>query len=1426
MKKSLAVIVGLSMMVTQVFAVSRAEPLPVDSVQQAAASAGMFTRADAEMELQELEEKASARYIVKLRQSNALAAETGLEETAVQVFEKLRIEKAEKAAEITAKINESEFDEPLSLPAAVQSLDTSDTVTLQPWRDGYQLLTLPEAVEAEAFAAQVSGGAYEYIQPDYQLELQAEEVSGVSLEVEIAGDEQDEPEAEEAEDAGESVEEMLEPTEETLEEAPASEESTEPEEELQPSVDPTPGSGVTVAVIDSGIDVTHPMLADKLAGGWDFVNDTELIYDETARDQYFHGTHVAGIIAQTAPGAQILPLKVFENGKAYTSDIIEAIEYAENAGAAAVNCSFGSTDDNLALKEAMEASDMLFVCAAGNHRMDVDETPIYPACFELDNILSVTSLNEDLGFSYYSNYGTGSVDIAAKGREVESAYPGGGTGPMSGTSMAAGYVTAAAAIAGDSAREKILDSADRLSNLSQKVAGSRALNLDNLFTGTSGSDRNISPADDFDVHGYQRTPQEDWELFCSLDTIQVAAGGNFTLALKADGTVWSWGSNQYGQLGDGTTISRGTPAPVVGLSDVKKIVAGTNHAFAITETNRLFSWGANSYGQLGINSTKNTSIPTYVLDMIETLTVDAGAYHSVAVTLQGRVFTWGYNSSGQLGNTTGSKYLYAHVVPGLYDIIDAVAGENHTLALGEDGSLWAWGANSYGQLGDGTTTKRTEPQLITNFGPVKQLTAGSSFSAALLEDGTVYTWGDNFYGQLGDEMVTRRTTPAPVPGLTGIKALSASTYQMAALAQDDTLLAWGSNSSGQLGDGTTMNRAVPISVSGLTNIASFSTGAYHMAAVTENGSVCCWGSNGSGQLGDGAILSASMPMDIPLSSEVETVTSGATHTFALSTSRTLFGWGSNNEGQLGHQTSGNVGTPTQVYELTNDVTAVAAGTAHTIAVNRQGTVYTWGDNSKGQLGRNNFEDRILPGTTYNNLTDVKAVAAGDYHSIALKEDGTVYTWGANSYGQLGNRYADNAFDIPQLLSSFTDVKAVAAGAYHTVALKEDGTVYAWGANSYGQLGNGETANLNTPTLIPGLSDVIAIAAGANHTIALKSDGTVWAWGANSSGQLGIGTIASQKTPVQVTGLTGITGIAAGANHTIAWNDTKCYTWGQNSAYQLGDGTNVNKQSPVLLEGLGGIQAADGGTQHTIVVKMDGSLAAWGSNSAGQLGDGRQFLYAEPYQLNGIIADTAGNSFDDAHEIQVGAQIAGAIDTLDDTDWYRFDVEESDTFRIHVTESVQATLYDSTQAVLTAGTDGGYALAGGSTYYVCVSGNQIGSYTLRISGSLELYNYTYKLGVVNSTPITHLQSGFVTAGVTVRNNHLEGKQVTLIVALRKKADDSLVNVATTQKLVSGGSEDMLTGGFNVPSDVQNYKMEITVWDSLTNMELIASPVVFQ
>jgi len=148
-------------------------------------------------------------------------------------------------------------------------------------------------------------------------------------------------------------------------------------------------------------------------------------------------------------------------------------------------------------------------------------------------------------------------------------------------------------------------------------------------------------------------------------------------------------------------------------------------------------------------------------------------------------------------------------------------------------------------------------------------------------------------------------------------------------------------------------------------------------------------------------------------------------------------------------------------------------------------------------------------------TVVTAISAGDLHSVALKNDGTVLAWGYNGYGQLGNGTTTDSYTPVPVSFLLSDVIAISAGGYRTVALKNDGTVWAWGKNYYGQLGDGTTIDSYTPVRVSGLTDVIAISAGESHTIALKNDRTIWAWGRNYYGQLGDGTTTDSYTPVKV-----------------------------------------------------------------------------------------------------------------------------------------------------------------------------------------------------------------------------------------------------------------------------------------------------------------------
>ncbi|MHC4717972.1 MAG: RCC1 domain-containing protein, partial [Planctomycetota bacterium] len=327
--------------------------------------------------------------------------------------------------------------------------------------------------------------------------------------------------------------------------------------------------------------------------------------------------------------------------------------------------------------------------------------------------------------------------------------------------------------------------------------------------------------------------------------------------------------------------------------------------------------------------------------------------------------------------------------------------------------------------------------------------------------------------------------------------------------------AWGDNWKGQLGDGTEAYSLTPVQVVGpdgigyLTGVTDADAGAFQTFACRDDGTVWAWGWNDYGQLGDGTLASSDRPLQVV---------------------------GPGGEGYL------------------TGATAVAAGGWHTVAV-KSGTVWAWGDNSHGQLGDGTETDSPTPVQVVGPgglgfLGGVAAIVAGNWHTVALKADGTVWAWGANWACQLGDGtdiYSPTPVQVvdPGGVGYLTGVTAISAGVWHTVALKADGTVWAWGENVYGQLGDGGTTRSSTPVQVVGpggsgfLTGVTAIDAGGTHTVALKDDGTVWAWGFNDDGELGDGTQTDSATPVQVVGpggsgyLTGVTAVAAGIDHTGA-----------------------------------------------------------------------------------------------------------------------------------------------------------------------------------------------------------------------------------------------------------------------------------------------------
>nr|MBP8297492.1 hypothetical protein [Burkholderiales bacterium] len=628
--------------------------------------------------------------------------------------------------------------------------------------------------------------------------------------------------------------------------------------------------------------------------------------------------------------------------------------------------------------------------------------------------------------------------------------------------------------------------------------------------------------------------------------VQAAAGGLFhSLALKTDGSVWAWGANGNGQIGDGTNYARVLPVRVSGLTGVAKISAGSDHSLALKPDGTVWAWGRNDSGQLGDGTTTGRIVPVRVIGLTGVVAIAGGTTHSIALKGDGTVWTWGGNVTGQLGDGTTTARSLPVQVAGLTGVVGISTTYDHNVILKADGSVWSWGYNEFGQLGDGTTISRSLPVRVMGVVGVAQVVAGGFASYAHKHDGTVAVWGDNYYGQLGDGTTTQRNTPVMMQGLTGAALVTAGASHVAILRADGSVWSAGQNVIGQLGDGSLVQAPAPVQLSGLTSVARLAGGNRHSLALKTDGTVVAWGDNTGGQLGDGTYVSR--------------------------------------------------GAPTPVSGLTG-VSAIAAGLYFSAALKADGTVWTWGDNFNGELGNGTFTARATAGQV-PGLTGVVAIAAGYYHAVALKADGSVWAWGGNAYGQLGDGTTTNR-NAPTRVLSVSGV-AIAAGSYHSLGLRSDGTVAAWGRNDYGQVGDGTNSNRPTPVLVTGLSGVTAIAGGAWHSLALRSGGTVWGWGYNGNGSLGIGTYQSSYAPVQAIGAAGVVAIAAGMHSLGLTADGTVLAWGAGGT--IGDGTDRDALYPAALSFLGAVDRLAAGFDFTLALTRAGAVMGWGSNFSQKLG---------------------------------------------------------------------------------------------------------------------------------------------------------------------------------------------------------------------------------
>ena len=536
---------------------------------------------------------------------------------------------------------------------------------------------------------------------------------------------------------------------------------------------------------------------------------------------------------------------------------------------------------------------------------------------------------------------------------------------------------------------------------------------------------------------------------------QIAAQAYTGFALMSDGTVKGWGFSGGGEVGDGAVgVLRLTPVQLPGLSGVKQIATGLRFSYALLSDGSVKSWGINDEGQLGDGTTTDRSAPVAVVlpsgRVVERLAFASGGSKTAllitnanplrlsvaaqipatgAVTVKALL----KDASGQ--GVSGETVSFAGPAGASFNPSSTTTDGSGEAGTQLDlGTPWAKPGSSVSltvKAGSRTATA-TSTLLGSNLAvagraysssvgqselvfpsPVVDAVAASAdpqdeafpwWFLVLLADGTVWTKGGNPHGQLGDGTTTNRAKWAPVPGLAGVTQIAAASASGYALLTDGSLKAWGKNPNGELGDGSTVDRLSPVSVSGLTSgVKQVVAGAGHALALLSDGSVRAWGYNETGQVGDGSAtnrLTATPVTGLP--SSVTQVGAAAFSSFVLLADGSVRGWGYNNDGEVGDGTQTERRTPVQVNGLTSGVTQIAAQAYTGFALLSDGTVKGWGFSGGGEVGDGAVGVLRLTPVQLPGLSGVKQIATGLRFSYALLSDGSVKSWGINDEGQLGD----------------------------------------------------------------------------------------------------------------------------------------------------------------------------------------------------------------------------------------------------------------------------------------------------------------------------------------------------------------------------------------------------------------------------------------
>ena len=782
---------------------------------------------------------------------------------------------------------------------------------------------------------------------------------------------------------------------------------------------------------------------------------------------------------------------------------------------------------------------------------------------------------------------------------------------------------------------------------------------------------------------------------------QISAGDSHSLALGTDGNLYSWGYNDHAQLGIGASDSDAHAAPSkvnlpTGVPKFTQISAGYKHSLALGTDGNLYSWGTNEKGQLGrsINGAEDgtprkVNLPTGVSRFTQVI---AGGEHSLALGSDGNLYSWGDNTSGQLGrNPSATKDGTPRKVamPAGITITQASApgtlGGDFSLALGSDGNIYSWGWNGNQQLGRDASGYFDGQPGIVDF-PEKPKPTGVSFgdrrgtSLTDNKNGTwsvvtpphaegktdvTVSWSRNGWrpdAHLDYTYIITYTVAFdsaggdPVPDQQRITGGRQATRPITDPARDGFLFdGWFlKDAKGDSKVAYDFSQPVTGDITLVAHWSPADTGGWSISP-----------SKGNAMGGQQATIT---PPKLSRGIRFNQISAGSLSGFSVGVASdgNAYAWGYNQHGQLGQGSASSTPQKTPVRVPLPDgvdssftYTQAVAGGYHVLAIGSDGIVYSWGANDHGQLGDNTTTERSKPlpvkGADGQPFKAVQ-VSAGYADSAAISPDGRVYTWGSeyNADGSYStSKLAPALAKDPNGSGQGLHADQVSLGWSFVMAMDADGNVYTWGYDNYGQLGNGTATGEHStiyaadPARVPDPEDTsktfkaTQISAGANHAMAISQDGILWTWGYNYRGQLGDGTTTNRPSPTQIGKPTKarVTQISAGAYHSLAADQSgTAWAWGWNINSQLGtNNSDFNQPAPTLVSPPAGqISAGTGlataritaGWNHSMAVGQDGNAYAWGDNASGQLGTGSDTTpISTPTQvaLNSLLI--TGVSFD-------------------------------------------------------------------------------------------------------------------------------------------------------------------------------------------------------